>query len=473
MTNNNFMSEYEKYENEPIITKFQKLLPELSSRNINQGKNLKDKIQLNSFFQKREKKAWKNVMGIIDLSQNRRLSFKNGNIFKDILSRSTNEIEKMSNKILEDKLYSHVLEFNHEKKLLKEHAGAENVKRVKKILTTINKTSNLNKNNEKINNNIKPLSQDDFSIAKSIIDTKILNEQKKFQNSIIAYQKQLNYMKNTTKPNRKMYNEYSLPNLNLLTYTKYIEPQFKEDKETTSVNKINKYIIKREMTLPRKRLLKKSSSVEYLIRNQSIYPQGTFGIFPLNKDDYCDTVQLLNKEVLNNFFLSIKLDNHIHKIDSLIIEKLPNLNDYEKILINNKKDNHSKKKSIKIKEIKKRENENNKELNFEKVCYPIVEDLKNFIKEQPNIFRNHIEEITKNHNNDNDINETDLLPSLEIKNKIKINKTNSTSVDIYDKSKFTNNDINEGKVYYKKKLPYSFLIRNVKSKLYNKLEKED
>ena len=127
----------------------------------------------------------------------------------------------------------------------------------------------------------------------------------------------------------------------------------------------------------------------------------------------------------------------------------------------------------KIKEIKKRENENNKELNFEKVCYPIVEDLKNFIKEQPNIFRNHIEEITKNHNNDNDINETDLLPSLEIKNKIKINKTNSTSVDIYDKSKFTNNDINEGKVYYKKKLPYTFLIRNVKSKLYNKLEKED
>ena len=64
------MSEYEKYENEPIITKFQKLLPELSSRNINQGKNLKDKIQVNSFFQKREKKAWKNVMGIIDLSQN-------------------------------------------------------------------------------------------------------------------------------------------------------------------------------------------------------------------------------------------------------------------------------------------------------------------------------------------------------------------------------------------------------------------
>ena len=468
------MSEYEKYENEPIITKFQKLLPELSSRNINQGKNLKDKIQVNSFFQKREKKAWKNVMGIIDLSQNRRLSFKNGNIFKDILSRSTNEIEKMSNKILEDKLYSHVLEFNHEKKLLKEHAGAENVKRVKKILTTINKTSNLNKNNEKINNNIKPLSQDDFSIAKSIIDTKILNEQKKFQNSIIAYQKQLNYMKNTTKPNRKMYNEYSLPNLNLLTYTKYIEPQFKEDKETTSLHKINKYIINREQIRPKKRL-KKSSSVEYLMRNQSIYPQGTFGIFPLNKDDYCDTVQLLNKEVLNNFFLPMKLDNHINKIDSLIITKLPNLNDYDKILINRIKNNHLKKKSIKMKEKTKREEENNKELNFEKTCSPIVEDLKNFIKEQPNIFRNNMEEIIKTNNDDNDtdINEIDLLPNIGSKNKNKINKANSTSVDIYDKTKISTNDNSESKVYYKKKLPYSFLIRNTKSNLHKKIENEE
>ena len=98
------MSEYEQYDNEPVITKFKHLLPELLSRNINQGKSLKDKIQVNSFFEKREKKAWKNIMGIIDLSQNRRVSFKNGNFLKDILSRSTNEIEKLSNKILDDKL---------------------------------------------------------------------------------------------------------------------------------------------------------------------------------------------------------------------------------------------------------------------------------------------------------------------------------------------------------------------------------
>ncbi len=468
------MSEYEQYDNEPVITKFKHLLPELLSRNINQGKSLKDKIQVNSFFEKREKKAWKNIMGIIDLSQNRRVSFKNGNFLKDILSRSTNEIEKLSNKILDDKLYSHVLEFNHEKKLLKDHAGVENIKRVKKILTTINKKPNLNENNSKINNHIGALSQNDFSIAKSILDTKILNEQKKFQNSINSYQKQLNYLKNTTKSNRKIYNAYSLPNLNLLTYSKYIEPEFKEDKETTSLHKINKYIINREQIRPKKRL-KKSSSVEYLMRNQSIYPQGTFGIFPLNKDDYCDTVQLLNKEVLNNFFLPMKLDNHINKIDSLIITKLPNLNDYDKILINRIKNNHLKKKSIKMKEKTKREEENNKELNFEKTCSPIVEDLKNFIKEQPNIFRNNMEEIIKTNNDDNDtdINEIDLLPNIGSKNKNKINKANSTSVDIYDKTKISTNENSESKVYYKKKLPYSFLIRNTKSNLHKKIENEE
>jgi hypothetical protein len=467
------MSEYDRYDNQPVLTKFQDLLPELLSRNMNQGKSLKDKIQVNSFFEKREKKAWKNVMGIIDLSQNRRLSFKNGNYLKDILSRSINEIEKMSNKILDDKLYSHVSEFNKEKKLLKENAGIENIKRVKKILTTLNKKPNVNENNSTINHNIKSLSQNDLSIAKSIIDTKILNEQKKFQKSIISYQKQLNYLKNTTKPNRKIYNEYSLPNLNLLTYSKYIEPEFKEDKETTNLRKIKKYIINKEQFKPKKRLLKKSSSVEYLMRNQSIYPQGTFGIFPLNKDDFSDTVQLLNKEVLNNFFLPIKLDNHIQKIDSLIITKLPNLNDYDKILINKIKNEHLRKKSIKIKEKTKREEENKKELNFEKTCSPIVEDLKNFIKEQPNIFRNHIEEITKNNNDDEDISEISLIPKLGIKNKIKTTKTNSSSVDIYNKSKISNNDISEGKVYYKKKLPYSFLIRNVKSILQKKIENEE
>ena len=51
------MSEYEQYDNEPVITKFKHLLPELLSRNINQGKSLKDKIQVNSFFEKREKKV--------------------------------------------------------------------------------------------------------------------------------------------------------------------------------------------------------------------------------------------------------------------------------------------------------------------------------------------------------------------------------------------------------------------------------
>ena len=468
------MSEYERYEEKPVITRLNHLLPELIERNIKQGKTLKDKIRVNLFFKKKKKKAWKNVMNIIDLSQNRRNSVKNGNYLKKILSRSTNEIEKMSDKILENKLYSHILEFNREKKLLKENAGVENLKRVKKILTTIRKKDFSKKKNIEEKKKIRALSNQQLSSAKAILNSKFVSDKKKLDNSLKLYKNQLNYMKNTMLPNKKLYYNYSIPNLNMLSYSKYNEPEFKEDKESTSIAKINKYIIKRnEIYYPKESILKKSSSSEEIMKYHSIYPDNTFGIFPLTKEDYCDTVQLLNKEVLNNFFLSIKLDNHIHKIDSLIIEKLPNLNDYEKILINNKKNKYLKKKSIKIKEIKKRDNENNKELNFEKVCYPIVEDLKNFIKEQPNIFRNHIEEITKNHNNDNDINETDLLPSLEIKNKIKINKTNYTSVDIYDKSKFTNNDINEGKVYYKKKLPYTFLIRNVKSKLYNKLEKED
>ena len=76
------MSEYEQYEEKPVITRLNHLLPELIERNNKQGKTL---IRVNLFFEKREKKTWKNVMNIIDLSQNRRNSVKNGNYLKVII----------------------------------------------------------------------------------------------------------------------------------------------------------------------------------------------------------------------------------------------------------------------------------------------------------------------------------------------------------------------------------------------------
>ena len=239
------MSEYERYEEKPVITRLNHLLPELIERNNKQGKTLKDKIRVNLFFEKKEKKAWKNVMNIIDLSQNRRNSVKNGNYLKKILSRSTNEIEKMSDKILENKLYSHILEFNREKKLLKENAGFENLKRVKKILTTIRKKHFSKKKNIEEKKKIRALSNQQLSSAKAILNSKFVSDKKKLDNSLKLYKNQLNYMKNTMIPNKKLHYNYSIPNLNMLSYSKYIEPEFKEDKESTSITKINKYIIKR------------------------------------------------------------------------------------------------------------------------------------------------------------------------------------------------------------------------------------
>ena len=472
------MSEYERYEEKPVITRLNHLLPELIERNNKQGKTLKDKIRVNLFFEKREKKAWKNVMNIIDLSQNRRNSVKNGNYLKKILSRSTNEIEKMSDKILENKLYSHILEFNREKKLLKENAGVENLKRVKKILTTIRKKHFSKKKNIEEKKKIRALSNQELSSAKAILNSKFVSDKKKLDNSLKIYKNQLNYMKNTMIPNKKLHYNYSIPNLNMLSYSKYIEPEFKEDKESTSITKINKYIIKRnEIYYPKKNTIRKSSSSEQLMKYHSIYPDNTFGIFPLTKEDYCDTVQLLNKEVLNNFFLSMKLENNSDKIDNLINKKLPQLKDFEEIYLNKITSQH-KKKNMKDEEIKEINNEENKKKKFFE--FPLIIEFKNFIQSQPKKYRKISEYENYNDDELKEKNNNDFQIRLNNykKNPIKNNKSTLQSESTLNKSKISSSIKDDcrseyNRLYnygYKKTLPYTFLNKSQKTILntYNK-----
>ena len=147
--------------NEKKINELQYLLPELLARNKKVFNEVTNKIKINSFFSTNDHRASMNLKKLIRFSNERFLKVKNGDEILNVFSQSNNNLNNISQKIINDNLFIHNIELNEEKKKLFRNNNYGSQKRISNILKYLRKI--LNPEQKKINQSIKkikPLSQE-------------------------------------------------------------------------------------------------------------------------------------------------------------------------------------------------------------------------------------------------------------------------------------------------------------------------
>ena len=108
-------------------------------------------------------------------------------------TQSNNNLNNISQKIINDNLFIHNIELNEEKKKLFRNNNYGSQKRISNILKYLRKI--LNPEQKKINQSIKkikPLSQEKLEKYEKAIEYKIKKENRKFNNSLESYKKNIN-----------------------------------------------------------------------------------------------------------------------------------------------------------------------------------------------------------------------------------------------------------------------------------------
>ena len=369
--------------NEKKINELQYLLPELLARNEKVFNEVTNKIKINSFFSTNDHRASMNLKKLIRFSNERFLKVKNGDEILNVFSQSNNNLNNISQKIINDNLFIHNIELNEEKKKLFRNNNYGSQKRISNILKYLRKI--LNPEQKKINQSIKkikPLSQEKLEKYEKAIEYKIIKENRKFNNSLDSYKKNINNFLNQNFINKDKKNFFVFnKNLDLLFYKKKNKNNsILKDQEGIDMLKIYKLKVDREK--------KNSSSDDLFITNNK-------------KQDYKDTVDLM-KKMANKSLENLKIQKKMKIIDNLIDVELPKLSEYEKI-IKNKKRNFNYQNELNSDVNNNLKNENEKFKEFDKDIIKLKNEIsfinKTFIDKNFDLKKNNKFDYLKDLNN--------------------------------------------------------------------------
>lgn len=298
------------------------LLPQLITKNEEEGEKMLAKLKVNSFFSDYDNKASNKLKNMIHLSGGRYKKLKNGESLKINLGESSEKLKKLSENLLSDTLF-----FNNElllkqRNLFKKTSpNKEKENGIKKLIKKIRKSSSMGSligmNLEQKSTNID--THDNIPLnclkAKEIILQQLDEDQQNIANSINNYINKIRtYDKHPPDLFSKNRNKINIKgSVKMLNFKKYslLEHKEKNENEDVSMKIINK-IINDDYKTPKYKRIK--------------IPEKT----PIKK--YSDTVTLLKQEAINNLFYQDKMTNNYDKITSLIDIKFPALNEYETII---------------------------------------------------------------------------------------------------------------------------------------------
>ena len=308
---------------EKKIDELKYLLPELLARNKKVFNEVTNKIKINSFFSTNDHRASINLKKLIRFSNERFYKVKNGDEIKSVFSQSNNNLNNISQKIIKDNLFFHNIELNEEKKKLFRNNNYGSQKRISNILKYLRKI--LNPQHKKLKQTIKtikPLSQEKLERYEKAIDYKLKKENRKFNNSLDSYKKNINYFtkNNPNYINQNKKNFFFNNNLDLLFYKKKNKKEsILKDQEGIDMLKIYKLKVNNEKNINN---IKNSSSDDLFITKNK-------------KQNFKDTVDLM-KQMANKSLENLKIQKKMKIINNLVDIELPKLCEYEKIIKNKK-----------------------------------------------------------------------------------------------------------------------------------------
>ena len=340
---------------------FNKLVPKLLEQSNKLTKELKFRMKLNSFFSEFESKATNQFNFFIKESRTRYKGTRSGCDLDTLIATSRKKCLKEANKIINDNFYSNNDILIEKEKMKKKTTNRmykhfrETLSELKNLTNSSNTISLNNMSNKNIlsqknikrkkklfgnKKNMSKMSSEKLFKEKNDIKLILNKEESLFHKTMDTYKNDLNSLNSLSETQKYAFAHknlpLNLPNLNLLTYKKYVPPPINPDEEEM-LNRVNF-----KKLLPYSRLGKNLGYTQNIIKNKNkknaFITEPQFGFFT-NYGDYMNNVRNTNEIVLNSANREFNIENRINKKRKIIedilgVDSIPNLDSYEEIIKN-------------------------------------------------------------------------------------------------------------------------------------------
>ena len=313
---------YGSKKNKKILKKMKIALPELMTKNLKLGQELKNRITISSFMNETDTKAKKYLKKFLLSSQNRVKNTKIGLGLINAVQKGSGNLSSLYNQINND-LYMKNGDFLIQKKnLLMEKTDQEKHDKINNLINNIKYIIKPIKINKKSNSHriVKSVSETEMNNAKNIIFKEISDDKNIIKDKINYYRKSLITLAESKpkKFNKIAKNIYFKSNLKMINYSR--PSNLKKEKEMLNILKIRRELLRSKG--------KKNKKDEL---NEKYFESDTNKNIPISENKG-DTILVIKELAKNNNKLEVNTKKNMRKINSMIDLKLPFFKNYDRTI---------------------------------------------------------------------------------------------------------------------------------------------
>ena len=314
---------YGSKRNKKILKRIECSLPELMTRNLKLGQELKNKITISSFMNETETKTKKYLTQFLVSSRKRVKDIKTGLCLNNVIKEGYKKLNPICNHIDNDLYVKNSDYLLKEKNLISQKIAKEKHERINQLINNIKYIIKPTKLKRKSDSHriVKSVPEYQMQKAKSIIKNELSNDENLLKRKITFYKQNL-FTLAQTKP-KKFYkvasNIYLKSNLKMINYSKPSPASIQEQK-IINLLRIRKHLMKS------KEQKDKNENDDEIYNNFELEKKENASD---NKSDTFIVIKNLAKEKDN---LETKTQKNMRRINSMIDINLPYFSNYHRTI---------------------------------------------------------------------------------------------------------------------------------------------
>ena len=314
---------YGSKRNKKILKKIECSLPELMTRNLKLGQELKNKITISSFMNETETKTKKYLTQFLMSSRKRVKDIKTGLCLNNVIKEGYKKLNPICNHIDNDLYVKNSDYLLKEKNLISQKIAKEKHERINQLINNIKYIIKPTKLKRKSDSHriVKSVPEYQMQKAKSVIKNELSNDENLLKRKITFYKQNL-FTLAQTKP-KKFYkvasNIYLKSNLKMINYSKPSPASIQEQK-IINLLRIRKHLMKS------KEQKDKNENDDEIYNNFELEKKENASD---NKSDTFIVIKNLAKEKDN---LETKTQKNMRRINSMIDINLPYFSNYHRTI---------------------------------------------------------------------------------------------------------------------------------------------
>ena len=314
---------YGSKRNKKILKRIECSLPELMTRNLKLGQELKNKITISSFMNETETKTKKYLTQFLMSSRKRVKDIKTGLCLNNVIKEGYKKLNPICNHIDNDLYVKNSDYLLKEKNLISQKIAKEKHERINQLINNIKYIIKPTKLKRKSDSHriVKSVPEYQMQKAKSVIKNELSNDENLLKRKITFYKQNL-FTLAQTKP-KKFYkvasNIYLKSNLKMINYSKPSPASIQEQKI------INLLRI-------RKHLMKSKEQKDKNENDDEIYNNFEFEKKENASDNKSDTFIVIKNLAKEKDNLETKTQKNMRRINSMIDINLPYFSNYHRTI---------------------------------------------------------------------------------------------------------------------------------------------